>query len=70
MRLTAGSCRAMHWHTAGEWAYVLYGNARVTGMQPDGERFIDDVSEGDLWIFPAGHPHSIQGPGPDGRNFC
>src|SRR5580692_8822430 len=69
MRLTAGSYREMHWHTADEWAYVLYGNARVTVMQPDGDMFIGDVSEGDLWIFPAGHPHSIQGLGPDGTEF-
>jgi oxalate decarboxylase len=69
MRLTAGSYREMHWHTADEWAYVLYGNARVTVMQPNGTIFIGDVSEGDLWIFPAGHPHSIQGLGPDGTEF-
>jgi oxalate decarboxylase len=69
MRLTAGSYREMHWHTADEWAYVLYGNARVTVMQPDGDMFIGDVSEGDLWLFPAGHPHSIQGLGPDGTEF-
>ena len=37
MRLTAGSYREMHWHTADEWAYVLYGNARVTVMNPDGK---------------------------------
>lgn len=69
MRLTAGSYREMHWHTADEWAYVLYGKARVTVMQPDGHMFIGDVEEGDLWIFPAGHPHSIQGLGPDGTEF-
>jgi oxalate decarboxylase len=69
MRLTAGSYRELHWHTADEWAYVLYGNARVTVMHPDGQIFIGDVSEGDLWIFPAGFPHSIQGLGPDGTEF-
>ena len=69
MRLTAGSFRELHWHTADEWAYMLYGNARVTVMQPDGTMFIDDVSEGDLWVFPAGFPHSIQGLGPDGCEF-
>jgi oxalate decarboxylase len=69
MRLTAGSYRELHWHTADEWAYVLYGNARVTVMSPEGKMFIGDVSEGDLWIFPAGHPHSIQGLGPDGTEF-
>jgi oxalate decarboxylase len=69
MRLTAGSYRELHWHTADEWAYMLYGNARVTVMNPDGTMFIDDVSEGDLWFFPAGYPHSIQGLEPDGTEF-
>src|ERR1700733_11008188 len=69
MRLTAGSYRELHWHTADEWAYVLYGKARVTVMNPDGTMFIGDVEEGDLWIFPAGFPHSIQGLGPDGTEF-
>jgi oxalate decarboxylase len=69
MRLTAGSYRELHWHTADEWAYMLYGNARVTVMNPDGTMFIDDVSKGDLWFFPAGYPHSIQGLEPDGTEF-
>ncbi len=28
-----------------------------------------DVSAGDLWYFPAGYPHSLQGLGPDGAQF-
>lgn len=69
MRLTAGSYRELHWHTANEWAYMLYGSARITLMSPDGAIFIDDVNAGDLWFFPAGFPHSIQGLGPDGCEF-
>jgi len=69
MRLTAGSFRELHWHTADEWAIMLYGNARVTVMNPDGTMFIDDLGKGDLWLFPAGFPHSIQGLGPDGCEF-
>lgn len=69
MRLTAGSFRELHWHTADEWAIMLYGSARVTVMNPDGSMFIDDVGNGDLWLFPAGFPHSIQGLGPDGCEF-
>ena len=69
MRLTAGSFRELHWHTADEWAIMLYGNARVTVLNPDGTIFIDDVAKGDLWFFPAGFPHSIQGLGPDGCEF-
>ena len=69
MRLDAGGYRELHWHTADEWAYMMYGKARLTIMQPDGTMFIDDVAEGDLWLFPAGLPHSIQGLGPDGCEF-
>jgi oxalate decarboxylase len=69
MRLTAGSYRELHWHTADEWAYMLTGSARVTVMNPDGTIFIGDVNAGDLWVFPAGFPHSIQGTGDDGCEF-
>jgi oxalate decarboxylase len=30
---------------------------------------VADVREGDLWYFPAGLPHSLQGLGPDGCEF-
>ncbi|MBB5059373.1 oxalate decarboxylase family bicupin protein [Granulicella aggregans] len=69
MRLTAGSFRELHWHTADEWAIMLTGKARVSIMQPDGKMAIDDVEAGDLWYFPAGYPHSIQGLGDDGCEF-
>jgi oxalate decarboxylase len=69
MRLTAGGVRELHWHTAAEWAIMLYGNARITGLDGDGKSFVDDVTEGDLWFFPTGIPHSIQGLGPDGCEF-
>ena len=69
MRLTAGSFRELHWHTADEWAIMLTGKARISLMQPDGKMFIDDVSAGDLWYFPAGFPHSIQGLEGDGCEF-
>jgi oxalate decarboxylase len=69
MRLTAGSYRELHWHTADEWAFMFYGNARVTVLNPDGTVFIGDVTQGDLWFFPSGFPHSIQGLGPDGCEF-
>src|SRR6202035_1679206 len=69
MRLTAGSFRELHWHTADEWSIMLDGNARITLLNPDGTIFIDDVGKGDLWYFPAGYPHSIQGLGPNGCEF-
>jgi oxalate decarboxylase len=69
MRLTAGGFRELHWHTANEWAYMLYGSARLSVLNPDGTVFLGDVVKGDLWYFPAGFPHSIQGLGPDGCEF-
>lgn len=69
MRLTAGGIRELHWHTAAEWALMLYGSARITGLDVEGKSFVTDVSEGDLWYFPTGIPHSIQGLNPDGCEF-
>src|SRR6201996_7085636 len=69
MRLTAGGIRELHWHVEAEWAIMLYGNARITAVDQDGKSFVSDVSAGDLWLFPPGIPHSIQGLGPDGCRF-
>jgi oxalate decarboxylase len=69
MRLTAGGVRELHWHTAAEWAIMLYGNARITCIDLDGKSFVADVTKDDLWFFPPGIPHSIQGLGPDGAEF-
>ncbi len=69
MRLQAGAVRELHWHIPSEWAYVTYGIGRVTAVDPKGRKFIADVKAGDLWFFPSGTPHSIQGLGPDGVEF-
>ena len=69
MRLTAGGVRELHWHTADEWAIVLYGNARITAIDREGKSFVADVKKNDLWYFPSGIPHSIQGLDPDGTEF-
>jgi oxalate decarboxylase len=61
MRLNPGGIRELHWHKQAEWAYMLAGRARITAIDPKGRNFIDDVGVGDLWNFPAGIPHSIQG---------
>src|SRR3954447_3085326 len=61
MRLKAGGIRELHWHKEAEWAFMLAGRARITAVDQDGRDFIADVGEGDIWNFPAGIPHSIQG---------
>ncbi len=61
MRLNPGGVREMHWHKEAEWAYMLNGRARISAIDQEGRNFLDDVGVGDIWNFPAGLPHSIQG---------
>jgi oxalate decarboxylase len=48
---------------------MLYGGARLTAIDEQGRSFVRDVFEDDLWYFPTGIPHSIQGLEPDGAEF-
>src|SRR5256886_2716947 len=48
---------------------MTYGTCRITTLDELGRPYIADVKEGDLWYFPAGLPHSLQGLGPDGCEF-
>ncbi|WP_128104392.1 oxalate decarboxylase family bicupin [Paenibacillus sp. DCT19] len=61
MSLTPGGVRELHWHQQSEWAYMILGTARITSVDQNGRNFIADVGPGDLWFFPKGVPHSIQG---------
>ncbi|KAJ6442801.1 oxalate decarboxylase oxdC [Purpureocillium lavendulum] len=69
MRLDSGVIRELHWHKEAEWAYVLDGEVRVTALDYEGGNFIDDLKKGDLWYFPSGVPHSLQGLGENGTEF-
>ncbi len=70
MYLIPGGIRELHWHVEAEWAFIISGSARITAVDPvGGKSFVNDVHEGDLWLFPGGTPHSIQGLGPDGCMF-
>jgi oxalate decarboxylase len=61
MRLHPGGVRELHWHKEAEWGFMLVGGARLTAVDQDGKNFVADVGVGDVWLFPAGIPHSIQG---------
>lgn len=69
MRLDSGVIRELHWHKEAEWAYVLDGEVRITAIDYEGGNFIDDLKKGDLWYFPSGVPHSLQGLGENGTEF-
>jgi oxalate decarboxylase len=69
MRLSAGGIRELHWHQQAEWAIMTYGHCRITVLDALGRPSVEDVKEGDLWYFPPGLRHSLQGLGPDGAEF-
>jgi oxalate decarboxylase len=53
MRLGPGGIRELHWHQSAEWAYMTNGHCRITVLDAEGRAYVQDVSEGDLWFFPA-----------------
>jgi oxalate decarboxylase len=70
MRLKPGGVRELHWHAkAAEWAFVIKGNVRTTVISPDGTSETNDFAPGDVWYFPRGHGHALQGMGPDEAHF-
>jgi oxalate decarboxylase len=70
MRLEPGGMRELHWHAnAAEWGFVVSGNCRTTILHPDGNSYIDTFGPGDVWYFPRGFGHSIQGLGPEECHF-
>lgn len=69
MRLGEGVIRELHWHKEAEWAYILDGEVRVTALDYEGGNFMEDLGKGDLWYFPSGVPHSLQGLSANGTEF-
>jgi oxalate decarboxylase len=70
MRLAPGAIRELHWHAlAAEWAIVLTGNCQTTTFDPEGRSEINNFGPGDVWYFPRGYAHSIQGLGPGECHF-
>ena len=60
MRLVTGGVRELHWHTSAEWAFMIYGNARITAVDAQGRSFVNDVTDGRpvavSWRDSAFHP--------------
>jgi oxalate decarboxylase len=70
MRLNPGGIRELHWHAiAAEWAFVIKGRVRTTVIGPDGTSEVNDFDPGDVWYFPRGHGHMVQGLGPGESHF-
>jgi oxalate decarboxylase len=70
MALMPGALRELHWHAnAAEWAYVISGTCRITVIDPENRVEKADMGPGDVWYFPRGHGHSIQGTGTEECKF-
>ncbi len=70
MFLKPGGLRELHWHAnAAEWSYVIAGHCRITVIDPEGRSEVKDFGPGDVWYFPRGHGHSIQGLGNEECHF-
>src|ERR1700681_498341 len=69
MRLAENGIRELHWHQQAEWAIMLDGKCRITILDELGRPQVADVKTGDLWYFPPGLPHSLQGLGSTGAEF-
>jgi oxalate decarboxylase len=69
MRLAENGIRELHWHQQAEWAIMLDGKCRITILDEMGRAQVADVKTGDLWYFPPGLPHSLQGLGSTGAEF-
>ncbi|KAH7024537.1 oxalate decarboxylase [Microdochium trichocladiopsis] len=59
--LTKGSVRELHWHRVAEWGYVYAGSVLVSAVDQDGKFQVAKLEVGDVWYFPKGQGHTVQG---------
>ncbi|KAI9709806.1 MAG: hypothetical protein M1812_007598 [Candelaria pacifica] len=59
--LRKGAIRELHWHRVAEWGYVYAGSIIISAVDEDGKNQVDTLQVGDIWYFPKGQAHTIQG---------
>ncbi|KAH9907179.1 putative oxalate decarboxylase oxdC [Xylariomycetidae sp. FL2044] len=59
--LTKGSIRELHWHRVAEWGWVYAGSILISAVNEDGQFELAKLEEGDVWYFPKGVAHTVQG---------
>ncbi|KAI9701741.1 MAG: hypothetical protein M1820_006369 [Bogoriella megaspora] len=59
--LVKGASRELHWHRVAEWGYVYKGQISVFAVDENGRNQYETLNEGDIWYFPKGEAHGIQG---------
>ncbi|MCJ1467256.1 hypothetical protein MMC07_005880 [Pseudocyphellaria aurata] len=61
LHLTKGAIREMHWHRVAEWGYMTAGSVRMAAVDENGKNQVGTVETGDIWYFPKGSAHTVQG---------
>lgn len=61
--LAQGAIREPHWHSTAEWGFVYNGSVLVSAVDQDGGYQAETLGFGDVWYFPRGVAHTVQGLG-------
>ncbi|KAI9681753.1 MAG: hypothetical protein M1829_000498 [Trizodia sp. TS-e1964] len=59
--LKKGALRELHWHRVAEWGYVYAGSVLISAVDEQGRYQVDKLDVGDIWYFPKGSAHTVQG---------
>ncbi|KAL5381842.1 hypothetical protein PMIN03_005507 [Paraphaeosphaeria minitans] len=59
--LQRGAIRELHWHRVAEWGIVYEGRILVSAVNENGKYQVDELGYGDIWYFPKGQAHTVQG---------
>ncbi|EEP80706.1 conserved hypothetical protein [Uncinocarpus reesii 1704] len=61
VHMEKGAIRQMHWHRVAEWGYVYAGRILVSAVNENGQFELSYLDVGDIYYFPKGTAHSLQG---------
>ncbi|KAF8417931.1 Bicupin, oxalate decarboxylase/oxidase [Tirmania nivea] len=69
VHLKKGAIRELHWHRVAEWGMVLNGSIIVSTVNETGESNVFEAKQWDMWYFPKGVSHTLQGVQDAGNEF-
>ncbi|KAJ0123895.1 oxalate decarboxylase [Diaporthe amygdali] len=61
--LSQGAIREPHWHNTAEWGFVYNGSVLISAVDQNGAYQAETLGFGDIWYFPRGVAHTVQGTG-------
>lgn len=61
--LSKGAIRELHWHRVAEWGFVYSGSVLISAVDEFGRYQVETLNYGDIWYFPKGVAHTVQGLG-------